>query len=65
MDRTLTMVIWSNHDCIQDWESFEHNTAFVDSKAHNSFMTSMGHVFDLKTAAPLTSMTPPRCTSDL
>ena len=50
---------------ILDWESFEHNTAFVNSEEHNSFMAGMGQVFDLKVAAPLTSVTLPRCASDL
>ncbi len=44
---------------ISDWESFEHSTAFANSEDYNAFMASMGHVFDLDKAAPLTSMSPP------
>jgi hypothetical protein len=65
VDRTLAVATLSNHWYILDWESFEHNTAFVSSKEHDSFMAGMGQVFDLEVAAPLTSMTLPRCVSDL
>ncbi|CAD6576652.1 MAG: hypothetical protein ASARMPRED_007812 [Alectoria sarmentosa] len=47
----------SMHKLKKDWASFEYNSAFVNSEEHNSFVASMGHVFDVEVAAPLTSLT--------
>jgi len=42
-----------------DWESFEHHAAFINSEEYNSFIAGFSQVFDLKVAAPLTSITDP------
>lgn len=42
-----------------DWESFEHHAAFINTEEYNSFMADFSQVFDLKVAAPLTSITDP------
>ncbi len=65
MDRTLAVATLSHHWYILDWQSFEHNTAFVNSEEYSAFMATMGQVFDSEVAAPLTSMTFPHCASDL
>jgi hypothetical protein len=42
-----------------DWKSFEHHAAFIDTEEYDSFMAGFSQVFDLKVAAPLTSITDP------